>query len=96
MWAALQISAESRFYSDADWQRVRLELFYANGLLTSDQPISGNMWAAVQHGLNELLISPAAKRRAAIEVRPVGPDADQDAAISMMSKYRSKLTSPSS
>ena len=48
-------------------------------------------WAQIQHGLTEMLISPAAKRRAAIEVRPVGPDADADAAVAMVGKYQQKL-----
>ena len=38
-----------------------------------------------------MLISPAEKRRAAIEVRPVGPDADTEAAVSMVGKYQQKL-----
>lgn len=91
MWEALQISCESRFYSEADWQRARLELWYANAALTSGKPIPGNVWAQVQHGLGALLVSPAEKRRCAIELKPPTPDADADAAVSMMSRYRDKL-----
>ena len=40
-----------------------------------------------------MLISPAEKRRCAIEVKPLGPDPDEDAAVSMMSGYRQKLQS---
>src|SRR6476660_8654199 len=93
MWATVQESCESRFYSEADWARLRLELWNANELLTSGKPITGNAWATVQHGLNAMLISPAEKRRCAIEMKPVGPDADEDAAVSMTAKYQRKLRS---
>ena len=91
MWAALQTSAESRFYSEADWERARWELWNANEIMRSGKPISGNTWSGVQHGLTELLVSPAAKRRAAIELKPPVPDTDEIAAVSMMSRYQSKL-----
>jgi hypothetical protein len=88
MWSALQDSAEARFYSAADWERVRLELWFANETVRNPTAAA---WACVQHGLTELLVSPAAKRRAAIELKAAVPDADADAAVSMMSKYRDKL-----
>jgi hypothetical protein len=91
MWETLQTSAEARFYSAADWQRVRMELWFANAALTSGKPIPGNVWAQIQHGMNAMLISPAEKRRCAIEVRPVGPDSDEVAAVSMMSRYQAKI-----
>lgn len=59
--------------------------------MTSGRPISGHTWAAVQHGLTELLLSPAVKRRVAIEVKSSGPDEDENAAVSMLGTYRSKL-----
>jgi hypothetical protein len=63
----VQTSAEARFYSEADWARLRLELWNANELLSSGKPITGNAWATVQHGLNAMLISPAEKRRCVVE-----------------------------
>ena len=93
MWAVVQTSAECRFYSEADWARLRLELWNANEILTSGKPITGNAWATVQHGLNAMLISPAEKRRAAIEVKPTGVDEDEVAATSMTAKYQRKLQS---
>ena len=86
-----QESCESRFYSEADWQRLRMELWFANAAMCSTRPISGHTWAAIQHGLTELLISPAAKRRAAIELQPPGPDTDEVAAVSMIGRYRQSL-----
>jgi hypothetical protein len=68
--------------------KVRWELWFANE--TMGRP-TANAWQQIQHGLNELLISPAAKRRAAIELAPPGPDVDEVAAVSMIGKYRSKL-----
>ena len=53
----------------------------------------GSAWEAVQHGLNELLLSPAVKRRAGIEVRPQGVDADAVAADEMVGKYKRSLKS---
>jgi len=38
-----------------------------------------------------MLISPAEKRRCAIEVRPPGRDADEDAAILQIAKYQKTL-----
>src|SRR6476469_6348208 len=91
MWTTVQESCESRFYSEADWARLRLELWNANELLSSGKPITGNAWATVQHGLNAMLISPAEKRRCAIEVKPVGVAADADAALAMVGRYRQRL-----
>lgn len=96
LWAALQSSAESRFYSTADWERVRFELWHANELLTSGKPIGANSWNAVQHGLSALLVSPAEKRRCGIELKPPGVDVDEVGAIAMMGTYRSKLQSVAS
>lgn len=69
LWDALQTSAESRFYSEADWQRVRMELAYGNGLLGGEK-IAAQAWKTFQDALTELLVSPAAKRRAGIELKP--------------------------
>ena len=89
MWAAVQDSAESRFYSQADWERLRMELWHANQVMGGQ--LTANAWTAIQHGLTELLISPAAKRRAAIELKAVAPDRDEIAAVSMMSRYQAKI-----
>ena len=69
LWAALDSSVEGRFYSAADWQRARWELWYANAVMAAGQVPSANQWTAVQRGLDELLVSPAVKRRAGIELR---------------------------
>jgi hypothetical protein len=91
LWDALQTSCESRFFSPADWERLRFELWYANQAMHSPRPISGHTWAAIQHGLTELLVSPAAKRRVAIEVKAPGPDTDEVRAVAMIGTYKSKL-----
>jgi hypothetical protein len=73
LWDALQGSAEARFYSDADWHRVRIELAFGDRLvatLLDGGNVSGTKWQHFQNALTELLISPAAKRRAGIETRP--------------------------
>jgi hypothetical protein len=92
LWDVLADSAEAQFYSAADWQRVRLELLYASTVLNSDK-ISSMAWAAVQSGLSELLISPADKRRAGIEMKPKTVDPDAEAAVAQIAKYRERLTS---
>jgi hypothetical protein len=91
MWDAVRDSCEARFYSEADWVRLRFELWNANKAMTSGRPISGHTWASIQHGLTELLLSPAMKRRVAIELQPSGPDTDEVAAVSMIGKYRQSL-----
>jgi hypothetical protein len=63
----------------------------ANQAMRSPRPISGHTWAAIQHGLTELLVSPAAKRRVAIEVKAPGPDTDEVRAVAMIGTYKSKL-----
>jgi len=44
----------------------------------------------VQHGLNELLLSPAVKRRAGIEFKRAF-DVDAAAAVSMAGKYKQQV-----
>jgi hypothetical protein len=68
----------------------RWELWYANTAMRSPR-LSGQSWAQIRHDLNDLLISPAAKRRAAIELKPPGPGTDEITAVSMMSEYKAKL-----
>ena len=68
-----------------------MELWFMNAMLSSGKPIPANAWRQIQHGLTEMLISPAAKRRAAIELKPPVPDRDEIAAVSMMSTYKDKL-----
>ena len=77
MWKPCSRRASPCFTARADWARLRLELWYCNFTMASGRP-SGSAWEAVQHGLNELLLSPAVKRRAGIEVRPQGVDADAE------------------
>ena len=92
MWEVVQTSAESRFYSAGGLgSGCALELWNANEIDAQRQADLGRAWAAVQHGLNALLISPAEKRRVAIELRRSGPDADENAAVSMIDRYRQKL-----
>ena len=78
------------FYSTADWERARLEMWHADKLVRSGRP-TANQWAAMQRGLDELLISPAVKRRAGIELRKHAADADEAAATSMIGRYRQSL-----
>jgi hypothetical protein len=92
LWDALADSAESKYYSAADWQRVRLELLYGNRLLSGGR-IGSQAWGVFQAGLNELLISPADKRRAGIELKPPSVDPDEEAAVAQISDYRNALES---
>jgi hypothetical protein len=90
MWKALANSVEARFYSAADWERANLEMFYLHNILT-EKLMSPSLWQRVQQGLNELLVSPADKRRAGIELKAAA-DADEEAAVLQMVKYQDKLT----
>jgi len=54
---------------------------------------SANQWTAIQRGLGELLVSPAVKRRAGIELRRIGVDADEVAAVEMVDGYKRSLKS---
>ena len=90
MWNTVQTSCEATFYSDADWVRLR------HGIVVrrpghGQRPAVREAWAVIQHGLNELLLSPAIKRRAGIELRPPAVDADAEAAVSMIGRYRQSL-----
>ena len=93
LWSALGRSVEGRFYSAADWQRARWELWYANTVMTASQVPSANQWTAIQRGLGELLVSPAVKRRAGIELRRIDVDADVVAAGEMVARYKRGLNS---
>ena len=90
LWHTVQTSCETTFFSDGDWARLRMELWFADLVMASGQP-SAKAWAAIQHGLNEMLISPATKRRIGIEVRPAVDDPDADAAVAMIGRYRQSL-----
>jgi hypothetical protein len=92
LWDAVQTSCEATFYSDADWVRLRLELQFANHIMASGRP-SARAWDAVQHGLNEMLLSPSVKRRAGIELRRDAVDADMVAADEIVGKYKRTLKS---
>ena len=93
LWAVLGSSVEGQFYSAADWQRARWELWYASTVMTAGQVPSANMWTSIQRGLDELLVSPAVKRRAGIELRRIGVDPDGVAADEMVARYKRGLKS---
>ena len=59
-----------------------MELWFADHTMASGRP-SGQAWAVIQDGINAMLISPAVKRRAGIELRPSAVDEDENAAVSM-------------
>jgi hypothetical protein len=90
LWDTVATSCESRFFSEADWARLRCELWFADTVLKSESPTAAS-WRMVQRGLNDLLISPAEKRRVAIELRPPNPDSENARVISMIDGYREKL-----
>jgi hypothetical protein len=92
LWDTVQTSCECAFYGEADWVRLRLELWFVNRTLVGGQP-TATAWTAIQSGLNEMLLSPAVKRRAGIEVKPQAVDADEVAAVSIVGKYRQQLKS---
>jgi hypothetical protein len=85
-----ELVTEGQFYSAADWERARLEMWFADKLVGSGQP-TANQWVAALHGWDELLISPAVKRRAGIELRKHAADVDADAAVSLVGKYKQVL-----
>src|SRR4051812_17515834 len=63
LWSALSTWGEAQFYSAADWQRARLELWFGNQLLTGGGAAPGaQAWRTFQAGLTALLISPAENR----------------------------------
>ena len=61
--------------------------------MTAGQVPSANQWTAIQRGLDELLVSPAVKRRAGIELWRIGVDADEVAADKMVGEYKRSLKS---
>src|SRR5213596_2764726 len=108
LWDALQDAPESRFYSAADWHRVRAELFYGNqvirelkvgyiaGFNKDGDAVFGNKvnsqaWKTFQDALTELLVSPAAKRRAGIELKPPA-DPQGEAADAKIIELAEKLS----
>lgn len=92
LWTALGQSVEGQFFSTADWARARLEMWYVNAVMTSGQVPSAHQWSAVQRGLDELLVSPAVKRRAGIELKKC-VDGDAVAADEIVGRYKRTLKS---
>jgi hypothetical protein len=91
LWEALKTSVEGQFYSRADWQRVRMELWYANKVIKGRGTPWATSWSAVQSALNDLLISPADKRRIGIELKRAAEDPDEVAAVVQIAKYQDAL-----
>ena len=92
MWSTVQTSCEATFYSEADWQRLRLELWFANRTMAGGPP-TARAWQVIQSGFNEMLLSPAVKRRAGIEVKRAAGDADVVAADEIVGRYKRSLKS---
>ena len=90
LWATLGRSVESKFFSEADWGRASWEFFYANELFTGSKVMTPTAWQTVQTALNGLLVSPAEKRRAGIELK-AAVDEDAQAAVDIMANYKDKL-----
>ena len=86
----VQTSCEAAYFSESRLGEVaRMECWFVNRTMASGRP-SANAWAVIQDGMNAMLISPAVKRRAGIELQPV-VDEDENAAVSMISRYRQSL-----
>lgn len=92
LYDSLAGSVEGKFFSAADWQRARLECLFINASITGDR-VSAVAWQAIQSGLNALLVSPAEKRRAGVELNRVTADPDEDAAVASLDAYRDRLGS---
>lgn len=92
MWVSLGGSVEAMFFSAADWERAAWELYYANELFIGKLKMTPVAWNSVQHGLSDLLVSAADKRRAGIELKSAAEDPDEVAAVEIMAGYRDKLS----
>lgn len=93
LWKSLKDSPESQYYSAADWDRLRMELWSAHKMFSADQLPPASSWKTLQDGLNALLISPAEKRRLGIEMMQAVADPDEDAAVAQLDDYRAALGS---
>ena len=51
---------------------------------------SAQGWAVLQAGLGDLLISPADKRRAGIELKKAAEDPKEQAAVTQMAEYQER------
>lgn len=91
MWDSLGGSTEAKFFSAADWQRARLELWFANKVVSGEEPATASKWAAIQEGFSALLISPADKRRAGIELKRAVADPAADAADAKVADLAERL-----
>jgi hypothetical protein len=91
LWDSLGDSPESKFFSAADWQRARLELWFANKVVSGEEPVTASKWATIQDGLSALLISPADKRRAGIELKRAVVDPAAEAADAKVADLAERL-----
>jgi hypothetical protein len=92
LWQSVRVSGEAQFYSAADWERLRLELWYGNRLVKQSYPSPGaQAWAAFQAGLTAMLVSPAQKRRLGIAIERNDYDPDEEAATADIADYQRRL-----
>ena len=82
---------------DGAWVAVGIAVGLGNTSRSSGIGVTvgtaGGTVLATGSGLNEMLLSPAIKRRTGIELRPQGVDADVVAAGEMVGKYKRVLKS---
>ena len=55
MWTTVQHSCESAFYGEADWARLRMELWYANRVMSGGQLSSRCVGGGSSTGVSDLL-----------------------------------------
>lgn len=85
---SLAISGQSRYYEPSDWQRARIMCWSLSKMFDSGRP-SGQLLAALQKDMADLLVSEAERRRVRMEIERGAQDTSVDAArVAQMAEYR--------
>jgi len=91
-FTALSESGQAVWYQPSDWQTARIWAEVLSRQLSSGR-VSAQMIAAWAGAATELLTTEGARRRAKVELEQPKADADEDAAVADLDRWRVKLGS---
>lgn len=90
---SLKDSGQAAFYEPSDWQTARLLAEVLSQELNRGEPLRAAMLAEFNRAAASLMTTEGERRRLRIELqREMETDVEVDATVSMMDRYREKLT----
>ena len=92
-YRSLSESGQARFYEPSDWQTARVWAEVLSRQLATHR-MSAQMVTAWAAAAGELLTTEGARRRVHLELSRPQVDSDEDAAVTALDDYRTRLDSP--